>query len=234
MKKFHLVSGARRAGKAALALTLAVAMSVPNTSLFSLSAATEVETEAAELPTPVQTVDFEQGFAGEKAENDLSVVESEPVLTFAEDTNDDGTYKVDSEGNVIFALTDTPFIENNDYKKSVSGNQPTTYYDGTVVTDGAITRVGFGNVLMLDDTVETPEFIKSESDELDERYPVGTVLQEAVTSHSAVEIRNPFAGLDLSEEPTISEDGATWNGGVTISYWVYVPEGTDEDGNALD
>lgn len=234
MKKFHLVSGARRAGKAALALTLAVAMSVPNTSLFSLSAATEVETEAAELPTPVQTVDFEQGFAGEKAENDLSVVESEPVLTFKEDTNDDGTYKVDSEGNVIFALTDTPFIENNDYKKSVSGNQPTTYYDGTVVTDGAITRVGFGNVLMLDDTVETPEFIKSESDELDERYPVGTVLQEAVTSHSAVEIRNPFAGLDLSEEPTISEDGATWNGGVTISYWVYVPEGTDEDGNALD
>lgn len=49
--------------------------------------------------------------------------------------------------------------------------------------------------------------------------------QNSDDSNGALTIVNPFAGLDLSEDPVISTNtGPTWSKGVTLSYWVYIPE----------
>ncbi|MCD8329983.1 MAG: hypothetical protein LUC27_04745 [Lachnospiraceae bacterium] len=48
-------------------------------------------------------------------------------------------------------------------------------------------------------------------------------------------ISNPFAGLDLSEDPEYGEDGRpSWSNGVTISYWVYTPKSNITDGAVLN
>lgn len=46
-------------------------------------------------------------------------------------------------------------------------------------------------------------------------------------SHASVELTNPFAGLDLSEE-TDAEGMPSWNSGVTISYWVKLSTGVTD------
>lgn len=44
-------------------------------------------------------------------------------------------------------------------------------------------------------------------------------------SNGKLNVENPFAGLDLSETPETDEDGhPIWKNGVTISYWVKMPE----------
>ena len=49
------------------------------------------------------------------------------------------------------------------------------------------------------------------------------------TTNGSYDVKNPFAGMDLSETPEKDEDGyPVWKNGVTISYWVKIPE------NALD
>lgn len=50
--------------------------------------------------------------------------------------------------------------------------------------------------------------------------------QNSDSSNGALTIANPFAGLDLSENPAFTLRGApVWSNGVTLSYWVYIPSG---------
>lgn len=50
--------------------------------------------------------------------------------------------------------------------------------------------------------------------------------QNSDGTNGALTVANPFAGLDLSESPTYNSYGApVWSNGVTLSYWVYIPEG---------
>lgn len=205
---------AKRAGKAALCAALAVAMVVPANLPNIPSAVSDgvVKAEAADVPEPIMTLDFERGFLGEQAKNDLNVKKSEDLLQFAEVKDENGNYKKDpATDKYIYELNyEKPFIENGDYKYGVDGNQPTTYYDEK-----------FGNTLMLDASKVIDEYTKKNSDELDAKKPIGTVLQEKTKTYSAATIKNPYAGMDFSEEPTVSkENGATWTKGISISYWV--------------
>ena len=219
MKKFRVAPQTAKRIKAIVAAALALALAVPTTSYLSSKVeSSSVDAEGStDVPTPIMSVDFESGFAGEASKNGLEVVKSAEVLKFKEDKDDKGNYKYDTEGHIVYAMTDTPFIEAGEYKRGVVGNQPTTAYDSKM-----------GNVLSLDGTVEIPEFKKKVSDELDSKYPVGKVLQEAVTAESQISLKNPFAGLDLSEEYN-EETG--WTKGVSISYWVKAAEEKDADGN---
>lgn len=47
-------------------------------------------------------------------------------------------------------------------------------------------------------------------------------------SNASYEIKNPFAGLDLSETPYIVDGVPFWEKGVTISYWVSIPKYTED------
>lgn len=233
MKKFHLGATIRKASKTALCGLLVAAMVVPaSVSQIPAAAPQPVKAEAAEeLPEPIATVTMEQGFMGEKAKNGMEAVASEGILQFAEVKDEDGNYTFDAEGNYIYDLnTEEPFVEGGVYKYGPDGNQPTTYFDKE-----------FGHVLMLDHTKIYKQYIKTLSDELDEKHPVYTggfdesgnplatpdpasILQQETETHSAVKINNPFAGLDFSEDPEyVEEEGYAWTKGVSISYWVKAP-----------
>ncbi len=231
MKKIHLGSTIRKASKSALCALLVAAMVVPASISQIPAAAPEAVEAAEELPEPIATVTMEQGFMGEKEKNGMEVVASENILQFEEVKDDKGNYTFDEQGNYIYALnTDEPFIEGGTYKYGPDGNQPTTFYDEK-----------FGHVLMLDHTKIYKQYIKTKSDDLDAEHPVyegefdeegnplstpdpKSVLQQETETHSAVKINNPFAGLDFSEEPVITdEEGAQWTKGISISYWVKAP-----------
>lgn len=231
MKKIHFGSTVRKAAKTGICALLVAAMVVPASISQIPTAAPEAEAVAAEtdadLPEPIATVTMDQGFMGEKAANGMEATKSEDVLQFEEKKDADGNYMFDDQGEYIYELTDEPFIEGGVYKYGVDGNQPTTYFDEK-----------FGHVLMLDGSKTHKRFIKTVSDELDDKHPVYTggfdekgeptetpdpnsILQKEVTTHSAVTINNPFAGKDFSEEPTYDEEeGLTWTKGISISYWV--------------
>lgn len=50
--------------------------------------------------------------------------------------------------------------------------------------------------------------------------------QNSNGSNGGFDIINPFAGMDLSETPVYSESKTPiWSKGVTLSYWVYIPDG---------
>ncbi len=216
----------RKAARAGITALLAVVMAMPVSALTAdVPAAVSPETavvEAAEVevPDPIMELDFEKGFQGETGENGLKVVEFAPRLMYeqqysiAEDTN-----------KWIFEWTDKPAIEGfseNDchYVTSAVGNQPTTYDDPDM-----------GNVFRLDSTMKIEKKVKEKSDKMDFSVPIGSVIQPELTAHSAVQIRNPFAGMDFSEEeshwkkdPANLPNGPQWQKGVTISYWVKVPQ----------
>ena len=52
--------------------------------------------------------------------------------------------------------------------------------------------------------------------------------QNSDGTNGYLELKNPFAGLELSETPTYSGVYPVWTKGINISYWQYIPEGTDE------
>lgn len=52
--------------------------------------------------------------------------------------------------------------------------------------------------------------------------------QNSDGTNGYLEFKNPFAGLDLSETPTYSGVYPIWTKGINISYWQYIPKGTDE------
>jgi len=213
MKKFKVAPQTAKKIKAIVAAAMALTLAVPTTSYFSSKvASSSVDAEGSvDVPAALMTVDFETGFMGEASKNGLEVVKSEEVLKFAEDKDENGNYKYDTEGHQIFGMTDKPFIEGDEYKKGVVGNQPSTAYDAKM-----------GNVLSLDDTVKIPEFKKKESDSLDSKYPVGTVLQKAVTAESQIKLNNPFVGKDLVK-----------SGGASISYWIKAAEKKDDNGEVV-
>ncbi len=220
MKKFKVAPHTAKRIKAIVAAAMALTLAVPTASYFSSKAASSSvdAEETANVPKPIMTVDFEKGFMGESSSNGLEVVKSAEVLKFKEDKDENNQYKYDDQGHIIYGMTDTPFIEAGEYKKGVVGNQPTTAFDKKM-----------GNVLSLDKTVKIPEFKKKASDELDAKYPVGTVLQTPVTAESQIKINNPFKGrTDLHEE---YNESTGWTKGVSISYWVKAAEEKDESGN---
>lgn len=221
MKKFRVAPHTAKRIKAVIAAAMAITLAVPATSyLSSKVTALSVDAEGTvEVPAPIMSVDFETGFMGEASKSGLQVVKSEEVIKFEELKDEKGNYKYDENGHQIFGVTDKPFIEAAMYKKGVVGNQPTTAYDSKM-----------GNVLSLDDTVVIPEYVKKYSDSLDDKYPIGTKLQEEVVAESQIKLNNPFAGLDLSEEYN-EETG--WTKGVSISYWVKAAVKKDENGQPV-
>lgn len=52
--------------------------------------------------------------------------------------------------------------------------------------------------------------------------------QNSDGTNGFLEIKNPFAGLDLSETPSFNGVNPVWTKGINISYWQYIPSGTDE------
>lgn len=49
--------------------------------------------------------------------------------------------------------------------------------------------------------------------------------QNSDGSNGALVIANPFSGMNLSESPTFNSYGVpVWKNGVTLSYWVFIPE----------
>lgn len=229
---------------AALAVVLAVPVSAIST-LGTINAPIEVEAADVELPDPVMSLDFERGFKGENVKNGLKVKESKERLMFEEYKVNDN-YVKDENGEWIFKWTDTPVIYGTEgsyyYQKGTFGNQPTTYDDPEK-----------GNVFRLDGSMEADWIIKTESDKLDYEVPVYTggfddegnpldeeaakksTLQVAHTAHSAVQINNPFAGMDFTEEyDDTDEEGPQWTKGVTIAYWVKVPTVEPEEDEEVD
>ncbi|MFR7991485.1 MAG: dockerin type I repeat-containing protein [Lachnospiraceae bacterium] len=239
MRKMNFVPQAKKTAKKAVACALSLAMMVPSTAVFS--AATSVEAAEEDAVTPIMTIDMERGIKGEGEKaaegaseadqakqqgngNNMSVVASNQILQFAaeEDSTD--------PKQPIYKYSATP---------SFSGEGTTAKYDRSFLANQATTvdDEEKGNVLMLGDTIEVDEYTKTEDSgnaTLDSTYPVGTVLQEEYVNYSEVAIKNPFAGLDLSETPDYTEDGEPiWYNGVTITYWVKVPTTTDEEGNTV-
>ena len=250
MKKNN-VKKTGRIVRSCFAALLAVVMAIPVAALSNIASApisesVEVEAADVELPDPIMSLDFERGFKGEAEENGLKVKESKERLMFEEYTNENDAYVRDENGKYIFEWTDVPVIygsgENLYYAKGTFGNQPTTYDDPEK-----------GNVLRLDDSMEAEWIIKTESDKADSIVPVYTggfdettglpldmeaakasTLQIEHTAHSAVQINNPFAGMDFTEDGEITEEGLQWTKGVTISYWVKVPTVEPEEGEEVD
>ncbi len=248
MKKMNRTKAAKAARSGITAL-LAVVMAMPVSALTAaVTAAVSPETavvEAAdvEVPDPIMELDFEKGFQGEAAKNELKPVGVTPRLMY-EERKENGAYPVDSStGKWIFEWTDNPAIEGSTeadyhYVTGVVGNQPTTYDDPEM-----------GNVFRLDSTMEIAERYKDHSDKMDFSVPVysagfnddGTpkdaeayeksIIQPELTAHSAVQIKNPFAGMNFTEDEshwkkdsTSLPNGPQWEKGVTIAYWVKVPE----------
>lgn len=52
--------------------------------------------------------------------------------------------------------------------------------------------------------------------------------QNSDGSNAYLEFKNPFAGLELSEEPSYDGVYPVWSKGINISYWQYIPKGTNE------
>lgn len=52
--------------------------------------------------------------------------------------------------------------------------------------------------------------------------------QNSDGTNGYMEIANPFVGKDFYETPTYSGNYPVWKNGVTISFWQYLPKGTDE------
>ena len=227
MKKMNRTKAAKAARSGITAL-LAVVMAMPVSALTAaVTAAVSpepavVEAADVEVPEPIMELDFEKGFQGEAKENELKVVGVGPRLMF-EERKENGAYPVEN-GKLVFEWTDNPAIEgtegNYHYVTGVVGNQPTTYDDPEM-----------GNVFRLDSTMKIEEKVKTKSDKVDDTVPIGSVIQEELTAHSAVQIKNPFAGLDLTEDESHWKkdleklpNGPQWEKGVSIAYWVKVPE----------
>lgn len=234
--------------RSCLTALLAVVMAAPVTAISSIGTVVvdkPVEAEAAdvELPEPIMSLDFERGFKGEKADG-IAVKESKPRLMFEEYTDDAGNY-VKENGEYVFKWTDEPVIfgteDSPSYQYGTFGNQPTTVDDPEK-----------GNVLCLDSSIEVERIIKTKSDKMDKEIPVYTgdfdadgnptdeeaaaksTIQEEFTAHSGVQITNPFAGKDFSEEYEKTDEGPVWSKGVTISYWVKVPTVEPAEGEEVD
>ena len=256
MKKMNRKSAAK-AARSCITVLLAVIMALPVTAISSVIGVAvnqePVVAEAADvdLPKPLMTLDFEQGFQGEQEKNGLQVMEFGPRLMF-EEYKENNAYVKDSDGNYIFRWTDKPVIYGTSaadyhYEYGVFGNQPVSYDDSEK-----------GNVFRLDTTMEVEEVVKTQSDNMDtaaDPVPVYTggfdadgnpldqaayeksIIQEAMTVQSAVQIKNPFAGKDFSESWSKSADaseGPAWTKGVTISYWVKVPKADSDEGDSDD
>lgn len=216
MKKFKVAPQTAKRMKAIVAAAMALTMAVPTSVYFSSKESKAQAEEAVSVPDPIMQVDFEDGFLGESKENGLSVVKSKDVLKFKEYKDANNGYIRDENGKIIYKqLLDEPATEGTGYKYNVVGNQPVTAYDAS-----------HSSVLMLDDTVNVPEFKKVKSDKMDSEYPIGTTLQEAYTAQSQVKLNNPFAGKELKD----NENGK----GVTISYWVKVPDTKNSKGDVSD
>lgn len=251
MKKNN-VKKTGRVVRSCFAALLAVVMAVPVAALSNIvtipvNETIEAQAEEVELPEPIMSLDFERGFKGEAEKNGLAVKQSKERLMFEEYKNEAGNYVKDENGEYIFKWTDVPVIYGNPgsyyYQKGTFGNQPTTYDDAEK-----------GNVIQLYGSMEADWIIKTVSDKADDVVPVYTggfdettgepldkeaaeasTLQIEHTAHSAVQINNPFAGLDLTEEPENDEEyGPQWTKGVTISYWVKVPTVEPVEGEEVD
>ena len=231
MKRFHFGTARRSVFRTVLCAALALAMVVPaNVFQLPVIASEETVAEAADVPDPIMTVDFDKGIAGEAAKNGAEVKKYDGILQFEELKDEKGNYLTNADGTYRYELvTDEPFIENSAYKYGDDGNQPTTYWDPQ-----------YGSVLMLDHTKKyRTDFIKTKSDELDGEHPVYTggfdaegnatgtvdpnsVLMKKTNTHSALIINNPFKGMDFSEpnQETTDYGRPIWTKGITIGYWV--------------
>ncbi len=248
MKKMNRTTAAK-AVRSGITALLAVVMAMPVSALTAaVTAAVDpepavVQAADVEVPDPIMELDFEKGFQGEATKNDLKVMGFGPRLIY-EERKENNAYPVDpATGKWIFEWTDDPSIEGsseNDYHyvTGVVGNQPTTYDDPDM-----------GNVFRLDGTMEIAERVKDHSDKMDFSVPAYTggfnedgtpkdaeayeksIIQPELTAHSAVQIKNPFAGMDFTEDeshwkkdPEKLPEGPQWENGVSIAYWVKVPE----------
>lgn len=214
MKKMKAAPHTARRVKSIAAAAMAVTLAVPTTAYFAEKASKANAEEA--VPQAVLTVDFEQGFMGENAENGLTVVKSENTLMNEEkmDPNNRKNFLYNEDKSKVYDITDEPFVESGYYKYGVKGNQPTMKWDSEK-----------GSVLMFRETVKVEEQKKTTSgigkeganNDIDEKYPIGCVLQYPTIAESQVTITNPFVDKDLSQ-------------GASVSYWVKVPAGEDGKG----
>ncbi len=216
--------------KGALATALSLSMIV--TSLAVMPAVAE-----ADDAVPVKVLDFEKGirefrgfnfdmetqdFPEGDGDDNFDIIKSPNVMLQKVGDQLGATDKVDAN-NFVYTGTGELAI----YHTTVTSNQPTTMYDDVK-----------GTVYVLFDTVELKELKKEVSanvmippasdapdatatpDEkataaLDSARPVNTVVREAMKIKCAMQISNPLAG--------------STSDAVTVTYWVYVPEGTAKD-----
>lgn len=131
---------------------------------------------------------------------------------------EDGTDALTREGETNLKLVDgKPVIENGDYARETSTALP------------EVKEADGSNVLEFKDSKKVDSYEKTESDELDEKYPVGTKLQMRDRVGGRVKVDNPFKGMTFEGE----------DAGVSISYWVKVPVTKDDvvkndDGEFID
>lgn len=129
-----------------------------------------------------------------------------------------GTDALTREGETSLKLVDgKPVIENGEYVKEASTALP------EVVEEEGTKVLEFKNSQKVD------KYEKTESDELDAKYPVGSLIQLKGRVGGRVKVDNPFKGMTFEGE----------NAGATISYWVKVPLVKDEtvkddSGNYID
>lgn len=174
MRKKHV----KKHVKKALALSLVTAMAIPSISLLDSNSAS-----AADMPTPVVTMDFERGFAG----SGVDQAKVGEVIAYKEKRDDKNrtirNSNGDETGEMVMGNTVLktgtfdkakqvyqteaipagkaqqlePHYDTNEGKFTVNpaANQPTAVYDAnTYNPDGSVATYGKGNVFWLDDTRE--------------------------------------------------------------------------------
>lgn len=109
--------------------------------------------------------------------------------------------------------------DGEEYLKLVDGKPVIASGDYVTVKSDAFPEVKEderkGNVLEFKNSIQVENFKKTESDELDDKYPVGTYIELKDRIGGRLKVDNPFKGMTFDEEEE--------NSGVTISYWVKVP-----------
>lgn len=142
----------------------------------------------------------------------------EGILSKAIKTIDfeNGTEGMTQDGEEYLKLVDgKPVIASGDYVTVKSDAFPEVKEDDRK-----------GNVLEFKNSIQVENYKKTESDELDDKYPVGTYLELKDRIGGRLKVDNPFKGMVFDET---DEDC-----GVTISYWVKVPViQVDEKGKPL-
>lgn len=175
-----------RAMRSVFATAMAMTLAIPASMGMK---ETVVESADAEkiLDKALVTYDFDE-------ESDALEIEGEEYLLL-EDSGEK-----DASGNAVML----PVVASGEYVKVKSEDLP------EVTTDAAM-----GSVLRFKDSKKVAKYVKQKSDELDDTYKVGEILQTEEKIGGRVHLENPFKDKDLE--------------GITISYWVKVPTVVSEE-----